>query len=129
MFYLFIFFILCHIQTNDLDWKNTFGTFLTFTATRYLPPCMPHVGPLDPVTFKEATSSIKYGSIRPKSGVTPGFFYTLFCHAWVLWTQQHAKKPRLFIGYTGPLDPRRDFTIQKVRVANRNCEISNIVIS
>ena len=29
--------------------------FLTFTATRYLPPYTPHVGPLDPVTFKEAT--------------------------------------------------------------------------
>ena len=28
---------------------------LTFTATRYLPPYTPHVGPLDPVTFKEAT--------------------------------------------------------------------------
>ena len=27
----------------------------TFTATRYLPPYMPHVGPLDPVIFKEAT--------------------------------------------------------------------------
>ena len=29
--------------------------WLTFTATRYLPPYTPHVGPLDPVTFKEAT--------------------------------------------------------------------------
>ena len=28
---------------------------LTFTATRYLPPHTPHVGPLDPVTIKEAT--------------------------------------------------------------------------
>ena len=28
---------------------------LTFTATRYLSPYTPHVGPLDPVTFKEAT--------------------------------------------------------------------------
>ena len=28
---------------------------LTFTATRYLPPYTPHVGPLDPVKFKEAT--------------------------------------------------------------------------
>ena len=28
---------------------------LTFTATRYLPPYTPYVGPLDPVTFKEAT--------------------------------------------------------------------------
>ena len=27
---------------------------LTFTATRYLPPYTPHVGPFDPVTFKEA---------------------------------------------------------------------------
>ena len=26
----------------------------TFTATRYLPPFTPHVGPLDPVTFNEA---------------------------------------------------------------------------
>ena len=28
---------------------------LTFTAKRYLPPYTPHVGPLDPVTFKDAT--------------------------------------------------------------------------
>ena len=28
---------------------------LTFTATRYLPSYTPQVGPLDPVTFKEAT--------------------------------------------------------------------------
>ena len=27
---------------------------LTFTDTRYLPSYMPYVGPLDPVTFKEA---------------------------------------------------------------------------
>ena len=26
----------------------------------------------------------------------------------------------LFIEYTGPLDPRRDFTTQKIRVANKN---------
>ena len=33
--------------------EHTFTT-VTFTATRYLPPYTPHVGPLDPVTFKEA---------------------------------------------------------------------------
>ena len=49
---------------------------LTFTATRYLPPYMPHVGPLDPVTFKEATLFSVYGSIT--SGVTPVFFFTPF---------------------------------------------------
>ena len=35
---------------------------------------------------------------------------------------------RLFIGYRGPLDPRRDLPTQKVRVANKNHEKSNIVI-
>ena len=29
--------------------------------------------------------------------------------------------------YTGPLDPRRDLTAEKVRVANKNHEKSNIV--
>ena len=28
---------------------------LAFTVTRYLPPYTPHVGPLEPVAFKEAT--------------------------------------------------------------------------
>ena len=36
-------------QATDTD------ILLTSTATRYLPPYTPHVGPLDPVTFKEAT--------------------------------------------------------------------------
>ena len=45
---------------------------LTFTATRYLPPYTPHVGPLDPVTCKEAAPLYwVYGSIRP----TTGFHY------------------------------------------------------
>ena len=35
------------------EWN--FHLFLTFTATRYLPPYTPHVGPLDLVTFKGAT--------------------------------------------------------------------------
>ena len=44
----------------DIDFIFLIHSFLntkmpvTFTATRYLPPCRPHVGPLDPVTFKEA---------------------------------------------------------------------------
>ena len=39
------------------------------------------------------------------------------------------KKPRLITGYTSPLDPWRDLTTQKVRVANENHEKSNIAIS
>ena len=31
--------------------ENVWWCVLTFTATRYLPPYTPHVGPLDPVTF------------------------------------------------------------------------------
>ena len=37
--------------------RGKFMRTLPFNATHYLPPYMPHVGPLDPdpVTFKEAT--------------------------------------------------------------------------
>ena len=53
---------------------STFLPTLTFKATRYLPPNTPQVGPLDPVTFKEAALfTCMYGSIRPTSGVTPVF--------------------------------------------------------
>ena len=47
---------------------------LTFTATRCLPSYTPHVGTLDPVTFKEAMLFTCIQSIRPTSGVTPVFF-------------------------------------------------------
>ena len=36
-------------------WHVVRECLLSVTATRYLPPYTPHVGPLDPVTFKEAT--------------------------------------------------------------------------
>ena len=73
--------------------------------------------------LKKPHSSLVYGSIRPTSGVTPVFFFTPSS------ARQHAKKPRLFIRYTVLLDPRWDFTTQKVRVANKNHEKSNFVIS
>ena len=41
---------------------------LTFTATRYLPPYTPHVGPLDPVTFKEATLFTCIRPLDPRVG-------------------------------------------------------------
>ena len=65
-----------------------------------------------------------HGSIETTSCDRAIFFYTLLRHTWVL-----AKRPRLFTGYTGPMDPRRDLTTQKVRVANKNHEKSNIVTS
>ena len=58
-FAVYVFFVVCHNDNHEslrcyhLMVINNY--ILTFTATRYLPPYTPHVGPLDPVTFKEAT--------------------------------------------------------------------------
>ena len=67
---------------------------------------MPHVGPLDTVTFKEAALfTCNLDPVTCKEALPLSWVY----------------------GYK--LDPRRDLTTQKVRVANKNHEKSNIIIS
>ena len=77
----------CTIEKlNKMLLSNKF--MLTFTATQYLPPYTPHVGPLDPVTFKEAVlfTCIRVHKTRKWRNAN------LFLHP--------------FMPHVGPLDPK-----------------------
>ena len=106
---------------------------LTFIVTRYLPPYTPHVGPLDPVTFKEAA---RFTCVRvhwTHEWRNASLFFTPFYATRVSFGPSNIQRSRaslldniIRVHYT---QSRWDLTTQKVRVSNENHEKSNIVIS
>ena len=76
---------------------------------------------------KKPHSLCVYVSIRPTSGGSTNLFFTPFYATHGSFGPGNVQ--RNLTGYTSPLDQRRDLTIQKVRVANKNHEKSNIVVS
>ena len=101
-------------------WSFVIG--LTFTATCYLPPYTPRVRPLDPITFKRSRALyLLGGTLDPRVQNANFFFFTPFYDTRGSFGPGNIQRS-LFTRYTGPLDPHRDMTTQKVKVANKNHE-------
>ena len=93
---------------------------LNFTATRYLPPYSPHVGPLDPVTCKEAALFTVYtGPLDPHEAHVVemqrnAFLTPATAESFGPGNTQRSRASLLGIR---PLDPLQDLTTLKDRVA------------